>query len=89
MNKCFLIGKIIEIEKFKFIISKKSTNKSQIVLKIKLIDGTIVNTIAYDEVADYILRNNFSLNKVYIQGRIENSSNNMQVNKKKKKKLNK
>ena len=36
MNKCFFIGNIIEISKFKFIL--KGEHKSKITIKIKLLD---------------------------------------------------
>lgn len=72
MNECFFIGTIIEKEKFKFILNEK--HKSKIEMKIKLIDGNIVKIVAYDEKADYIFRNNFTDDMVFIQGKIKNKN---------------
>ncbi len=69
MNECFFIGEIIETNGFKFILNK--SHKSKIEMKLKLIDKNILSVIAYDEKADYIFRNNFSGDKVCIQGRLK------------------
>lgn len=66
MNVCFFIGEVLEIGKFKFIVNPKIHFKSEITMKIKLIDGNIISVIAYNEVADYILRNNFFKSKVMV-----------------------
>lgn len=71
MNKCFLIGDLIKIEKFKFIINEKIKYKSQISMKLKTLDKNIIELIAYDEVADYILRNKFEKNLIFISGEIQ------------------
>ena len=70
MNECFFIGKIIKIGKFKFICSSKTKHMSEIKIKLKLLDGTIINVIGYDAVADYILRNVHNENIVFINGRV-------------------
>lgn len=71
MNIGFFIGKILEIEKFKFIINSKDGRKSRIVINVELLDGNIIKAIAYDETADYILRNNYFEKEVFIKGRLE------------------
>lgn len=66
MNKCFFIGKLIEKENLKFILNKKKKHKSQIIGKMQLLDETIINIIGYDEMADYMYRN--ELEYIYISG---------------------
>ena len=39
-----------------------------------------LNAVAYDEVADYILRNNFKNDTVYIQGRVQSNLEGVLVN---------
>lgn len=80
MNECFFIGNVIEIGKFKFIVNSKIKYKSKITMKIKLLDGNIINGIAYNEVADYILRNNFLKSTVFIQGILRNKTKELQIN---------
>ena len=79
MNIGFFIGKILEIEKFKFIINSKDGRKSRIVIKVELLDGKIIKAIAYDETADYILRNDYFEKEVFIKGRLECILKEMQV----------
>lgn len=79
MNIGFFIGKILEIEKFKFIINSKDGRKSRIVIKVELLDGNIIKAIAYDETADYILRNDYFEKEVFIKGRLECVLKEMQV----------
>ena len=43
MNKCFFIGDIIEVSKFKFIL--KGEHKSKITIKIRLLDEQEVITV--------------------------------------------
>ena len=81
MNEVFIIGKVIETSPFKFIIYKKQKNKdtkpkkifekhqSVIEMKIELAKGGILKAIAYDEKADYVLRNNFQGKVVFINGK--------------------
>lgn len=66
MNKCFFIGKVIEKGDFRFILNKKKKHKSQITGKAQLLDETIINFIGYDEMADYIYRNEFEY--IYMSG---------------------
>ena len=79
MNIGFFIGKILEIEKFKFIINSKDRRKSRIVINVELLDGNIIKAIAYDETADYILRNDYFEKEVFIKGRLECILKEMQV----------
>ncbi len=80
MNVCFFIGEVLEIGKFKFIVNPKIHFKSEITMKIKLIDGNIISVIAYNEVADYILRNNFFKSKVFMQGNLRSSTKKIYIN---------
>ena len=80
MNECFFIGEVIEVGKFKFILNSKIKHKSEIILKVKLFDGNSINAIAYDEKADYILRNDFLTSIVFIQGRLEDRPKEIQIN---------
>lgn len=80
MNECFFIGNVIEVGKFKFIINPEIQYKSEIITKIKLLDGNIIKVVAYDEVADYILRNNLMNSTVFIRGKLRNKSKELQIN---------
>lgn len=68
MNLGYFIGEVIYVGKFKFVYGEDLTHKSVICLKIKLLDGEIINLRGYDEIADKILRNDFKF--VYICGRL-------------------
>lgn len=74
MNICFMMGTIVEIERFKFILNKQTKHKSRVAMRIKLIDGKIIEVIAYDQMADYILRNEFLNSVVFVQGELESKS---------------
>lgn len=67
MNISFFIGKVINIENFKFILNSKE-HRSKIVLNLKLLDKNKIRVVAYDETADYVLRNILIGNIVFIQG---------------------
>lgn len=77
MNKCFFIGKIIEKNEFKFILNKKMKHKSQIKCKMELSNNSVIDVIAYDRTADYILRKDINL--VLIHGVLEQLENGIQV----------
>ena len=79
MNECFFIGNVIEIGKFKFILNQKIKHKSKIQIKVKLFDGNLVDAVAYDETADYIFRNDFNKTTVFIQGKIRNEANKLNI----------
>ncbi|MBR2745013.1 MAG: hypothetical protein IKE01_06970 [Clostridia bacterium] len=79
MNKCFFIGQVIEVQKFKFILNKNIKHKSEIGLKIKLLDKNCIRAVAYDGVADYVLRNIFCNSMVCVQGRMEQNKKILQV----------
>ena len=51
MNLCFIIGKIVSEIEFKFIINSK--NISIAYFKIELLNKSIVQVKAYNELADY------------------------------------
>lgn len=69
MNLCFVIGKIINDIDFKFILSGK--HKSIVLLKLKLINGSIIEARAYDEVADCCYRLLKKNEIVLIEGRLD------------------
>lgn len=77
MNRCFLMGKLIEKNDFKFIINKRKKHKSQIKCKLKLRNGSIIDIIAYDKNADLILRK--EMNFVYIDGILEQTEHGIHV----------
>ena len=94
MNEVFIIGKVAEISPFKFIIYEKPKNKdtkpkkifekhqSVIEMKIELVKGDALKAIAYDEKADYVLRNDFQGKIVFINGkaRQKNVTNRRDIN---------
>ena len=77
MNRCFVIGKIIEKGNFKFILNKKIKHKSRIEVKIKLQRGNIVQAVAFDSIADYVLRK--KLKNVFIYGSLRNIDKQLKV----------
>lgn len=79
MNKCFFIGYVIEVGRFRFILNSETKYKSEIIIKIKLLDGNIINAVGYDDIADYILRNNFLTKTVLVQGRLKCESKEIQI----------
>ena len=66
MNLCFLIGHIVENIDYKFILN--GTNDAIAKFRIKLLDDTQTNIIAYDNNADYCYRTLKKNNKVLING---------------------
>lgn len=54
MNICFLAGKIISEIEFRFILTGK--NYCAVKFTLELFDGTFVNLLGYDDVADYSYR---------------------------------
>ena len=69
MNICIVIGQIIENIDFKFILNGKKD--SIVSFKIKLLNNSVINVIAYNEVADYCYRK-LNLNEIIL---IEGSLN--------------
>ncbi len=70
MNISFFIGNVVKIEDFKFILDSKK-HKSKISLKLKLLDKNEIKVVAYDETADYVLRNVSLGNILFIQGKLK------------------
>ena len=54
MNKCFVIGYIVSEVEFKFILNGK--NNSITKFSLKLLNGSIIKIITYDEVADFCIQ---------------------------------
>ena len=73
MNEYFGIGKVIRKENFKFVLNKN--HKSRIAMTIKLIDANEVQIVAYDEKADYMIRNIFEGDVILIQGKLKSENN--------------
>lgn len=71
MNLCFLIGHIVENIDYKFILN--GTNDAIAKFRIKLLDDTQINIIAYDKNADYCYRALEKNNKVLINGFLRNN----------------
>ena len=78
MNKCFFMGRIIEISDYKFFYNSKS-HDSEIDLKIEIRkdkNTEIINLKAYDNIADHIYRYCEKGNETLIEGVLKS---NMQV----------
>lgn len=73
MNLCFLIGHIVENIDYKFILN--GTNDAIAKFRIKLLDDTQINIIAYDKNADYCYRALEKNIKVLINGFLRNNIN--------------
>ena len=72
MNIVIISGKMVSNVDFKFIYikDKKERYTSIAMCKLKLDNGSIVDIYGYDDVADYLYRNN--LEYVFIEGRVDN-----------------
>ena len=68
MNEVFIIGKVIGEVKYKFILEKH--NNAKAVISVELLDKTKLEVIAYNEIADYVLRNLDENKLVFINGKI-------------------
>lgn len=77
MNIVFFMGKEIEEGTFKFILNKKVKHKSQYTFKFQLPDESIIDMVAYDEIADYIVQNK-PMNMI-IQGNLKSEKEKIQV----------
>lgn len=66
MNKCWVIGKILDEPEYKFLY--KSKNNSISYFKIKLKDNNVIDVFGYDDMADYIYRNLKKDDDVLIEG---------------------
>ena len=78
MNKCFFMGRIIEISDYRFFYNSKAHN-SEIGLKIEIKkekNTEIINLKAYDNIADHIYRYYEKGNETLIEGELKS---NMQV----------
>ena len=78
MNLCFIIGKIVSEIEFKFIINSK--NISIAYFKIELLNKSIVQVKAYNELADYCYSKLQKYDVCVIQGYI-NSEMEIEVEK--------
>lgn len=71
MNKCFLLGKIINEIVFKFAIG--GYHNSIIRFQLQLENGSVVNVKAFDKLADFCYQSIKTDEKVMICGRIESN----------------
>ena len=55
MNRCFIVGKVINNPEFDFLYMEKRISISYFCLKLN--DDNIIKIFGYDENADYIYRN--------------------------------
>lgn len=68
MNEVFIIGKIINEVKYKFILKKH--NNAKAVISLELLDKTKLEVVAYNEIADYAFKNLDENELVFINGKI-------------------
>ena len=78
MNLCFIIGKIISEIKYDFVIDSK--NISIIRFKVKILEGSIINVIGYDNIADWCYRKLSIDDNIFLEGMI-NTKENIEINK--------
>ena len=73
MNIVIISGKIISNIDFNFIYNKDKKEKytSIAMCKIQLNNGSIVDIYGYDEIADFLYRNN--VKKIWIEGCLDNN----------------
>lgn len=71
MNEIFLIGKIIENVKYKFMVEKHKDAKA--IINLELLDKTKIEIIAYNEQADYALRNLKVNNTIFVYAKLLNN----------------
>ena len=69
MNVVFLIGELIKEIEYKFMLEKNKTAKA--ILNLKLLDKTEIKVEAYNEIADFCLRNLKIKDIALIYGKIE------------------
>lgn len=78
MNICFFTGEKINEGTFKFIISKNIKHKSQYTFKLKVDNETVIDVICYDNVADYMVKQEFKY--IVIIGSIETIDEKIYIN---------
>ena len=78
MNLCFIIGKIISEIKYDFIIGSK--NISIVRFNLKILEGSIINVIGYDNIADFCYRKLSVGDNIFLEG-ILNTKGNIEINK--------
>ena len=71
MNLIYIMGKIISEIKFEFIINNK--NKSIAIFEVELLNKSIIRIKAYNENADYCLRNLEKYNNIIIEGKLNSN----------------
>ena len=78
MNLCFIIGKIISEIKYDFIIGSK--NISIVRFNLKILEGSIINVIGYDNIADFCYRKLNIGNNIFLEA-ILNTKGDVKINK--------
>ena len=77
MNRCFLIGKVLNEPEFKFIYMKCNISIAYFYIKLK--NGSVLKIYGYDDMADYIYRNIISGKIVTIEGELREEKRNIEV----------
>lgn len=72
MNEVYVIGKIISKIEYKFITSKKHNAIAR--FEIMLENESIIKAIAYDNVADKVLRKCHNGDLIFINGKLNSNS---------------
>ena len=79
MNKCFFMGKVIDISDYKFVYNSKIHNSvisfSICTLESIYFKSEIIKLIAYDNVADYVYRFYKNDDLVLCEGRLVKNMN--------------
>ena len=78
MNLCFIIGKIISEIKYDFIIGSK--NISIVRFNLKILEGSIINVIGYDNIADFCYRKLNIGDNIFLEA-ILNTKGDVKINK--------
>lgn len=69
MNEVYLLGKVLKIGKFRFVYGKNLLHKSMMEMVIETVDNMKIVCRGYDNMADKILREEYSI--VLIYGRLK------------------
>ena len=69
MNLCFLYGKIVSNNDFKFMINSKNISKAVFYLKLK--NDSIIKIKAYNEIADFCFSKLKKGNSIILEGTID------------------
>lgn len=68
MNECFIMGKVLKEPSFKFCMSKKRSSVCK--LSVKIDEKSLLIAIAYDSLADWIVRQIKQSDDIFLSGRL-------------------